>query len=199
MNCDTFARQLRVQIGKSWDDDELMLSRAMEEHALDCPHCMARLSAARALRGPDTGTLAPAADLGPRVLGQLRQDGARLSRGPRWPVLAAAAALLVLLTAGITVAVMRSQGSDGVEVHLVLTAPGATSVAVVGDWNNWDVASQSLSDTDGDGVWELRFHVVPGKEYEYQFVIDETRWISDPDALLQVDDGFGGKNSVLDI
>lgn len=113
--------------------------------------------------------------------------------------LAAAAAMLVILTAAITVAVMRPKMGDGVEVRLILVAPGARQVAVVGDWNDWDPLAQPLDDSDGDGTWELRFRVEPGRDYEYQFVVDEAEWISDPDALLQVDDGFGGTNSILDI
>ncbi|MFW5643055.1 MAG: hypothetical protein ACOCYQ_03425 [Alkalispirochaeta sp.] len=86
-----------------------------------------------------------------------------------------------------------------VEVHLTLEAPGATSVAVAGDWNGWDTGVHRLKDTDGDGIWELNFRVKAGREYEYQFVVDETQWVHDPRSYLRVEDGFGGTNSILDI
>jgi len=86
-----------------------------------------------------------------------------------------------------------------VEVHLTLQAPGAASVAVAGDWNGWDTGVHRLEDTDGDGIWELNFRVKAGREYEYQFVVDGTQWVHDPQSLLRVEDGFGGTNSILDI
>jgi 1,4-alpha-glucan branching enzyme len=39
--------------------------------------------------------------------------------------------------------------------------------------------------------------VVPGRRYQYQFVVDG-RWVTDPLAPA-ADDGFGGRNAVLDL
>ena len=36
----------------------------------------------------------------------------------------------------------------------------------------------------------------PGR-YEYQFVIDGERRLADPKASQYLDDGFGGRNSIL--
>ena len=121
-------------------------------------------------------------------------------RGPRRAGrLLAAAALLVIVTASLTVVAVRASDAGTVVVHLVLEAPTASSVAVVGDFNGWNPTEHLLRDEDGDGTWELRFRVRLGREYEYQFVVDEDRRTHDPNALLHVDDGFGGRNSVLDI
>jgi 1,4-alpha-glucan branching enzyme len=56
-----------------------------------------------------------------------------------------------------------------------------------------------MHDADGDGVWELRLKLNESGEYQYQFLINGKRWVPDPNAPLQVEDGFGGTNSVLDI
>jgi len=71
-------------------------------------------------------------------------------------------------------------------------------VVVVGDWNQWDPAAQRLARVNGSDIWVIELNLAHGKEYRYQFVIDGAMWIPDPLSPLQVDDGFGGKNSVLE-
>jgi hypothetical protein len=56
-----------------------------------------------------------------------------------------------------------------------------------------------MTDVDGDGIWQIEIEVQPDKEYQYQFLINGERWIPDPEAPMNVDDGFGGENSVLNI
>lgn len=201
MNCSEFSRELRERMRKSWDAASIPMTAEMTDHASDCDRCRAQLAAARALHGPDPGALEAPEGLVKRTLERVRVRDQRPDAAPRRRVipLLAAAAALVVMTATVTVLIARRADPDTVLVHLTLEAPGARSVAVVGDWNNWNLAAQPLADPDGDGVWELRIRVEPSREYEYQFVIDTDRWMSDPAAVLQVDDGFGGTNSVLDI
>lgn len=82
-----------------------------------------------------------------------------------------------------------------VYIQFALEAPGARSVAVAGDFNQWTPAIE-LSDLDGDGVWTGRVAVEPGI-YQYMFVIDESEWRTDPKADRYVDDGFGDRNAVV--
>lgn len=201
MTCEAFRKELRRLIGDSWDAPGLEISDEMREHTETCVACRVRLDAAVALHGPDPGTLTASADLAERTMRRIAEVPFGRVGGQRSRVipLLAAAALLVFVTAAVTIAIVGPRARSTVEVHLVLSAPGATSVAVVGDWNGWDLGAQELRDDDGDGLWELRFRVDPGRDYEYQFVVDGSTWRSDPLAALQVDDGFGGTNSVLDI
>jgi len=89
-------------------------------------------------------------------------------------------------------------GSAGVEVvyvQFLLEAPTATSVAVAGDFTDWQ-PSFTLEDLDGDGVWSGRIPVRPGV-HGYMFLVDETEWRTDPNAGRYQDDGFGNRNAVL--
>jgi 1,4-alpha-glucan branching enzyme len=47
-----------------------------------------------------------------------------------------------------------------------------------------------------DGVWSVTVPLPVG-EHRYEFVVDNRRWVPDPTAHSQVDDGFGGRNSVI--
>ena len=80
-------------------------------------------------------------------------------------------------------------------VEFSLEAPGATTVAVAGDFSEWE-SDFVLEDADGDGVWTGRIPVAPGL-HKYMFVIDGTDWVTDPRAQRYSDDGFGNRNAVL--
>lgn len=89
-------------------------------------------------------------------------------------------------------------GGTGVEVvyvQFLLEAPAATSVAVAGDFTDWQ-PSFMLDDPDGDGVWAGRVPVRPGV-HAYMFLVNETEWTTDPNAGRYQDDGFGNRNAVL--
>ena len=80
-------------------------------------------------------------------------------------------------------------------VEFSLEAPGATTVAVAGDFSGWET-NFVLDDADGDGIWTGRVPITPGL-HKYMFVIDGTVWVTDPGAQRYADDGFGNRNAVL--
>ncbi|MEZ4647680.1 MAG: alpha-amylase family glycosyl hydrolase [Candidatus Eisenbacteria bacterium] len=86
-------------------------------------------------------------------------------------------------------------GASGVLFQVA--APGAKDVFLAGSFNSWSADSQRMSDEDHDGVWTTSLPLSPGT-YQYKFVIDGN-WKEDAAAASFVDDGFGGKNSVLEI
>ncbi|HKJ91602.1 MAG TPA: isoamylase early set domain-containing protein [Longimicrobiales bacterium] len=89
-------------------------------------------------------------------------------------------------------------GSPVIYVQFVYAGPVKTSVAVAGDFNNWDPDRNMLQDPDGDGVWTGLFPLTPGV-HKYMFVVDGSRWVTDPRAASYVDDGFGGRNALISI
>ena len=73
----------------------------------------------------------------------------------------------------------------------------ATRVYVVGDFNNWSVRSDPMTDKNADGHWTLLYTLSPGL-YEYKFVVDG-KWIPDPRNPNSTPDGFDGVNSLIRI
>ncbi|HEX6838752.1 MAG TPA: glycogen-binding domain-containing protein, partial [Polyangia bacterium] len=71
--------------------------------------------------------------------------------------------------------------------------PGA-SVAVVGDWSQWQ--PQPLSSVGGDR-WEGTFRLPPGR-HAWALAIDGAI-VTPTQAPGFVDDGFGGRNAIVDV
>lgn len=109
---------------------------------------------------------------------------------------AAAVALFVVLST-VDSPTPEPVAEDGttVFVQFMLEAPQATSVAIAGDFNQWEPEIY-LEDPDGDGVWTGRIPMRPGVHH-YMFVIDGSEWQTDPRAERYTDDGFGNRNAVL--
>lgn len=77
--------------------------------------------------------------------------------------------------------------------HTPTTKPG--TIVLAGSFNDWSTAATPMTDADGDGTYEVTL-ILPGGEYPYKFVVDGN-WTTDMNAASFVDDGFGGKNSVI--
>jgi Carbohydrate-binding module 48 (Isoamylase N-terminal domain) len=113
-------------------------------------------------------------------------------RAPREP-----AAEVVAARASPTRIVPARNGSPEVLARLAYRAPLAREVAVAGDFNGWNAEAARMRRGEG-GVWTVEIPVAPGKRYQYMFVVDG-RWVTDPAAPASVEDGFGGRNAVLDL
>ncbi len=118
---------------------------------------------------------------------------------PVWiPALAAAAVLAVLLVprrAPQAPAAAVAAATDTVFVHFELSAPQARSVALAGSFNGWRTDAVSMTRGAG-GMWSVTIPLAVG-EHHYDFVVNGSEWVPDPTAHVQVDDGFGGHNSVI--
>ena len=85
--------------------------------------------------------------------------------------------------------------ADQPSCAIELTYQGqARSVCVSGDFNQWSPQSHCMQ--AGQKSWHLTLSLPAGK-HRYLFVVDGRRWVCDPNALYQEEDGFGRKNSVL--
>ena len=175
-------------------DDEAMLDAAANlPRLLPQPDFVARTLA----RLP-----APIDATGPR-------QGVSPRHRARWIPAAAAAAMLLMATSfwlgrssapvPVHEAVVTGRHPEGTEalVRLVLIEPRARSVAIVGDFNGWDPARSPLEQLDS-GVWSTTL-VLPQGRYHYMFLVDGDRWVADPLAAETTMDGFGARNSVLNV
>jgi 1,4-alpha-glucan branching enzyme len=84
----------------------------------------------------------------------------------------------------------------GAVIFFRIDAPGATRVALVGSFNKWDPAANPLTTRDGR-LWETAVTPGPGR-HSYCFLVDD-RPVPPPLAPLYEDDGFGGRNGVLEV
>ena len=156
----------------------------------------------RQLRRPVT----VAADLDARVMeqiGRLPRRGNWLTR-PRTVRVSPLAALAVA-AAFVAVALWRPDrasrpgGASAREFGFVVVAPRATTVSLVGDFNDWDAARTPMRRArQGESVWTAVVPLTPGR-YRYAFLVDGVSWLADPAAPAARDDEFGAPSSVVTV
>ena len=84
----------------------------------------------------------------------------------------------------------------GAAVTFTLNMPDASNVDVIGSFNQWTPNGFQMHWDKGRGLWVLSVQLENGR-YEYAFLVDGKSIVPDPKALMQQDDGFGNKNSIL--
>jgi hypothetical protein len=99
-------------------------------------------------------------------------------------------------TVPVPAAALVASTDAGEVVQFVLVAPQAATVALVGDFNDWDPGRTPLRVTAGGGVWSVNLPLRPGP-HQYAFVVDGKEWRPDPAAPRAVTDDFGAPNSVI--
>lgn len=72
----------------------------------------------------------------------------------------------------------------------------AQSIAVAGDFSDWEPVSLSKEEINGKTVWTGLVSMNRG-EHRYMFVKDGEQWVTDPLAPMHREDGFGNKNAVI--
>ena len=73
----------------------------------------------------------------------------------------------------------------------------AQSVAVVGEFNNWDILNGVALKKQKDGSFSTTLELEAGKEYQYRFLINGEVWENAWNALKYVETPFGTFNSVV--
>ena len=81
-------------------------------------------------------------------------------------------------------------------VQFVLRVPGASSVSLVGDFNDWDLRATPLRAVSRDGTWTVSLPLAQGR-HVYAFVVDGEEWVADPAAPMAPGEDFGVPNSVV--
>jgi hypothetical protein len=83
-------------------------------------------------------------------------------------------------------------------MKFLFVEPSASSVAIVGDFNDWEEGASPLRRVSEQGVWTITIPLAPGR-YHYTFVVDGTKWVADPLAPRTLEDDFGRPNSVITV
>lgn len=81
---------------------------------------------------------------------------------------------------------------EGDRLQLRFRVSDATSVAIAGDWTEWERVPMTRADGD---TWQVVLSVPPGV-HRFNLVVDGERWIV-PEGVPVVDDGFGGRAGLL--
>ncbi|MEP7373983.1 MAG: alpha-amylase family glycosyl hydrolase [Chitinophagaceae bacterium] len=71
--------------------------------------------------------------------------------------------------------------NNGTSAIVTLYAPFKSSVAIIGDFNNWLAASGAMKKTPDKNTWWIQIdNLDPNTEYAYQFLVDNTLKVADP-------------------
>lgn len=193
-------------------------SRAVEEHAALCPSCAKALEQWRRIE--DVLRSAPAVETPAGLAQDILQAAAQhdlARRAGGWmrsaavPRLVWGTAAALLVATGVLVPLYRPhprQAASAMETAATVAPelvpvtfraafPLAHEVAIAGDFNRWDTQSHRLRRAEG-GAWEVSLRL-PRGSYQYLFVVDNKDWRPDPDNPMLIDDGFGGRNSGIEL
>lgn len=90
------------------------------------------------------------------------------------------------------------QHIDRVWMRFIYVDDEAESMAVAGDFSDWEPISLSRQQINGDVVWTGMIPL-PRGEHEYMFVKNDHIWVTDPLAGYYSEDGFGNRNAVISL
>jgi 1,4-alpha-glucan branching enzyme len=77
-----------------------------------------------------------------------------------------------------------------------VTSPWASTVMLVGEFNEWSTTSTPMQRIDGTDDFVAQVELEPGRRYRYKFLVDGERWENDPSADDYVANEYGGHDSV---
>jgi 1,4-alpha-glucan branching enzyme len=73
------------------------------------------------------------------------------------------------------------------------------SVAIVGDFNEWNEKKDQMKLDAKKGVWSKTLSLKPGATYEFRYFIDEQQWRNDEQADRYESNPFFTENSVIEV
>ncbi len=82
------------------------------------------------------------------------------------------------------------------KVTFTLQDPGAESVYLVGEFNNWDEKATPMTRQKG-GKFSVTLELEQGREYRYRYLINSTEWRNDEAADRYIPNPFSGDDSVV--
>jgi 1,4-alpha-glucan branching enzyme len=92
--------------------------------------------------------------------------------------------------------VVRRKTREIAAVNIEFRRDSASSVFVVGDFNDWSASDDAKLEND-NGVWRRRFNLKPGT-YKYRLIVDG-KWQEDPGNPDAERNPFGELDSILKV
>jgi hypothetical protein len=89
-----------------------------------------------------------------------------------------------------------AQVNQKVMLRFVYIDDEAESIAVAGDFSDWEPIPLTQKLVNGKRVWTGMVSMSRG-EHNYMFRVNGEQWVTDPMAAVQREDGFGNKNAVI--
>jgi 1,4-alpha-glucan branching enzyme len=89
---------------------------------------------------------------------------------------------------------------DGKSVQVTFELPSsiwAERVNLVGDFNDWNPASDEMRQGRGDGNWRIALTLPAGREYQFRYLVNGRDWHNDWHADKYAPNRFGTDNSVV--
>ncbi len=117
------------------------------------------------------------------------------------PVIIGALVMGIAVLSGVLMLFLLQPGLEEhmVQVEFTLVAPEARTVELMGDFTEWEKHRIAMEGPDNSGVWKTAVKLEKGKVYKYNFIINGKQSIADPNSPYEVDDGFGGASSILQL
>jgi 1,4-alpha-glucan branching enzyme len=89
----------------------------------------------------------------------------------------------------------RFEKDNVVKVTFELPADTAReTIRLVGEFNGWE---GTRLERQKDGCWKATVALDPDREYEFRYLVDDERWLNDPQADGYRVNPFGEDNSVV--
>jgi hypothetical protein len=103
--------------------------------------------------------------------------------------------LLESVDSGVVVQEATTPEGKVFQVRFSIRSPQAHSIAMAGDFNQWQEQPLVLNDSK-EGLFSTELLIPPGS-YSYAFIVDGKNWMPDPGSYQTVPDGFGNQNSLI--
>ena len=75
-----------------------------------------------------------------------------------------------------------------------VAAPDAKSVSIVGDFNNWDIHANPMKKQENED-YVISLDLEQGREYQFRYLIDESKWENDWKADKYVRNPYGDSDN----
>ena len=73
----------------------------------------------------------------------------------------------------------------------------ADSIALVGDFNDWNTGIQFLCQSRDDEDWHCSLELEAGRSYRFRYLVNSQEWMDDDQADAYEPNTYGGFDSVV--